>query len=339
MSEINGPILITGVFRSGTTLITQILKNHSNINIVYDSVNFMRFCYDKYNPISEFSNAEHLVLDLEKRILERWNFNVDSQGVLRNLKDKKITYSFIYELIMKDIVLKNSEKSIWGEKTTLVWTKIDGFLNMFPNGRVIHVFRDPRGVVGSWKTFTHASGKDYLDAISNCISSMQYIEKQQKDYKYKRFYALKFEDLLINPESELKRLCKKLDLNFESKMLDTEQFTDKKGNKWHNNSIINRNIIGISIRPISIWKKNLKDWEIWLIEFFMSDLMTKYGYDLENLLLGNQIIEKIIYSFGNSKLLTNFALTYLFQKKGYERFPTDPLNPKNWEEETVAKGK
>ena len=57
------------------------------------------------------------------------------------------------------------------------------------------------------------------------------------------------------------------------------------------------------------------------------------GYNLENLSLGNQVIEKIIYNFGKSKLLTNFALTYLFQKKGYERFPTDPFNPNNWEGE------
>ncbi|MGM0411630.1 MAG: sulfotransferase, partial [Bacillota bacterium] len=39
----SGPILITGTFRSGTTLISQIMRNHPNIALVYDSVNFMRF--------------------------------------------------------------------------------------------------------------------------------------------------------------------------------------------------------------------------------------------------------------------------------------------------------
>ena len=41
------PLLITGVYRSGTTLVSDILRKHPDLDITYDSINYFRFIIKK----------------------------------------------------------------------------------------------------------------------------------------------------------------------------------------------------------------------------------------------------------------------------------------------------
>ena len=41
------PILITGVYRSGTTYFSRILNAHPDLDVTYDSVNYFRFIIEK----------------------------------------------------------------------------------------------------------------------------------------------------------------------------------------------------------------------------------------------------------------------------------------------------
>ena len=90
-------IFITGIYRSGTTLVSRILNSHSNIWITYDSVHFMRFSYDKYNPIDLVENAENLVKETHARILKRWDMNFNLAKVISCIYAlKEINYRKIY---------------------------------------------------------------------------------------------------------------------------------------------------------------------------------------------------------------------------------------------------
>ena len=49
---------------------------------------------------------------------------------------------------------------------------------MFPNGKVLHIHRDPRSVgMASYKKMTNEPGYAYLDTIFNFISSVQHIKE------------------------------------------------------------------------------------------------------------------------------------------------------------------
>lgn len=328
-----GPILITGTFRSGTTLISQMIRNHSNIELIYDSVNFMRFSYNNYNPIDDFSNVKKLVKEILNRIKKRWDMEFDYREVIKKLEKEEINYALIYDTIMSDLLLKESSADIWGEKTTLVWTKIPDFFSMFPNGRVIHIIRDPRAVLASWRKMTHAPGNDYLDSILNCRSSMELAKKYKNDFANNKYKLMKFEDLIENPEKEIKDTCKKLDLNFEKNMLNTSKFTDKKGEKWDGNSMYDKKIKGISKKTKDKWKDKLSDWEIWLAEYINSDLMDVYNYKKMEPKKTEKLMDVVIKNIQDSDVVTNGILKYIFKEKGQERFPDDPFDEKNWEDE------
>ena len=61
----------------------------------------------------------------------------------------------------------------WADKTQLVWTRVPDFLDMFPNGKVIHIVRDPRNVMASFKKSTYAPEPAYISAAFNCYDSMK----------------------------------------------------------------------------------------------------------------------------------------------------------------------
>lgn len=326
-----GPILITGTFRSGTTLISQVLRNHTNVKMVYDSVNFMRFSYERYNPIYEIKNVKKLLNEIKERISERWGMNFEPEEIVESIENKKITYAQVYNELMKKLLLTDSDSEIWGEKTTLVWTKIPAFFKMFPEGRVIHIIRDPRAVLASWKNFTNAPGNDYLDAIFNCLGSMGHMRKYNRNFEEKRYIGIRFEDLVRDPHHTAQKVCKELEIEFEEEMIQTQSFKDKSGKSWSGNSMFKDKIKGFSTDTIDTWKDELKEWEIWFTEFFTHDEMIKFNYKKMDTKNTKSLIEKVMEETQSSQLVTNGALYYLFNKEGLERFPSDPLDSKTWE--------
>ena len=335
------PLLITGVFRAGTTLIAQMMNNHPDFAVLYDSVNFMRFSYQRYEPLVDFSNVEKMITEIHDRIKKRLGLGFNKKKVLEELKQihknkrKKITYSIVYDAIMSDLLLKKSGKKHWGEKTNLVWTKIPGFFEMFPKGRVIHIQRDPRAVIASWKKLTYAPGVNYLDGVFNCIDSMSSVKKYSKQFKNKRYISIRYEDLVTKKEQTLKKVCKKLEIRYSKDMLDESKFKTQKGKKWKGNSMFRKQIKGVTKSFTDVWKQKLSKEDIYIIQFFCGDLMEKFGYKKIKLKEDEELLATAREKIFSSNLVTDGALRWLFEKKGKERYPDDPIDPKNWVENRI----
>ena len=58
----------------------------------------------------------------------------------------------------------------------------------------------------SFKKMTFAPKYDYLIALFNVINAMDYALELQRTYP-DRFYCVRYENLKLNPESELKKVC------------------------------------------------------------------------------------------------------------------------------------
>ena len=259
----DSPLLITGAWRSGTTLISRILNNHPDLDVTYDSVHFLRFSLNKYDPINDRANVEKLISDTSLRLADRYGFELSVQETLKNL-DGDYSYKAIYSAIMKTFLLKTSKKKIWGEKTNLAWTKIPDFFDMYPLGRVLHIIRDPRAVLLSWKKFTNAPGNVYLDSILNCYDSMKLANTYKNEFFDKPYALITYEDLVSKPHQTLELVSKIFGIDFDAEMLNTSKFTDLIGKKWEANSIHDENMSGISTSAINRWKDKLEPWEIYL---------------------------------------------------------------------------
>lgn len=323
------PIFITGAWRSGTTLLSRIINSHSDIHITFDTVHFLRFSYKKYEPINDFKNVSSLIRDTASRLDSRYNIKLDVNTVTNELSES-CSYASIYNSIMKSLFLNGTAKTVWGEKTNLAWTSIPKFYEMYPEGRVIHIVRDPRAVLASWKKYTRAPGNDYLDSIVNCFDSMEKGLLYKDDYDSKIYQLITYEDLVVNPHETIESICASFSIDFSKKMLDTSLFTDNEGKAWKPNSIYNDEVSGISTALIGKWKTQLDDWEKYLVDQVMDGVLLKYNYSLSDVRVNDALLECAINKILDSKLAREGLLRFFLEGKGIERYPSNPTNPVNW---------
>ena len=124
----------------------------------------------------------------------------------------------IYSTLLNQI-FKDYDYKYIGETECLSWTKIPYTLEMFPKSKTLLIIRDLRDVVVSFKKMTHAPNNDYLIALFNAISAMDHCIEYENAYP-DRFYGIRFESLKANPEREVQKICKFLEVSFEPSMLD-----------------------------------------------------------------------------------------------------------------------
>ncbi len=320
-------IFISGAYRSGTTLITRILNNHSKLWITYDSVHFMRFSYDKYNPITRVKNADRLVREIRDRISRRWDMDLDSERVIAGARSRgKITYAAVYDRIMADLAARYKPGAKgWGEKTNVCWGQMPNFLKMFKDGKVIHVIRDPRDVLCSFKKATYEPGFRYLDSAFCCLNSFIRAEEFSEILGPDRHYVLKYEDLLNRPEKEVRSVCEFLGIKYEPSMIDPKAFTDRKGNKWSGNSAFEEKIETITTKPVGRWKKLAGRFEIFFVEMINRDYMARFGYELSGIDAARSEWSRIYDIVHKDKLLCDRYRHWLSTGNGVEAFPSNPL--------------
>lgn len=328
------PVFITGLYRSGTTLLSRALNAHPKLSITYDNVHFMRFCYKKFEPLNN-KNVFNLLNDVSERIFERSQIKLNTNLVISELnKLEKIQYSNIYNAIMKDCFLKNSNKLIWGEKTNVAWGAIPGFLKMFPKGKCIFLLRDPRDVLCSYKKMTTNPFPNYLDTIFASLGAFQQASYLTKKISKDNLLILKYENFVTNPEKILKDISSFIGISYNKSMVDINCYTDLTGNKWASNTSYKESLKNISPDSIGRWNKNILEEEICLLELLLKEEMVNYGYKLSQTKYSINSFIKSFEIIRNSPLLTDRFNLWLTEKRGVDTYPNNP----SWQPVTVKSG-
>ena len=329
-------ILITGCYKSGTEYTTHLLNNHPNLVAKDDIICFMRFCYGRYDPIDKEYNYSKLVFDAAQRIRYRTSYRLNVDRILEYCEEvQPVTYSLLYDLIASDLFLKDTVHS-WGDKTQLVWTKIPEFLEMFPRGKVVHVVRDPRNVMASFKKSTYAREPAYMGAVFNCFDSMKSGLLYSHEFGSDKYYLLNFEELLIDTEKTLRDIFAFLDLSSDHDLTAQESWVDVHGNPWlHNSSFMTRNDKNAAFdkqAAIQRWKKNLSKTDIALCEAINGEVMAHYGYKRSDISVH---WAKMLQPILSDDTLSTCLRNWVCERKGIEAFPTDPLQAENWGEHNL----
>jgi len=319
------PIFITGIYRSGTTLVSRILNNHPDLSVTYDSVHFMRFSYNMYNPIQSKENYSRLVKEIQKRIWKRWNMSLDADDVITRIESEgRIDYAIIYDSIMQVLLLGEKKSARWGEKTNVCWGQIPDFLKMFPKGKTIHVIRDPRDVLSSYKHMTDEPGLRYLDSAFASLHSFHSVHDYQNTLSKSNYYCLKYETLVGSAEEELRHLAEFLEIEYTPVLLDYTKFTDRGGQNWTGESSFDRSIEGISNKPVGRWKEKINSVELFFMEMILREQMVYFGYELSASLLDKDEWDKL-YGILQDDFIKERYDRWLKTGRGMEAYPSDPV--------------
>jgi hypothetical protein len=323
LPETRQPILLTGVYRSGTSILHQIVNAHPQVSLVYDAIKFLRFVVDRFAPIEE--NWEQALEETHLRLTQRWQMPFDLDNAKVELFSlPKVEAQDLYYAIMKavDPELKSNTKVRWGEKNAMVWTKVPDFLRLFPEGQVIHIIRDPRDVVASYKKMTNEIGKTYLDGAFNCLHAMNAIQAYSQCYSEKQFRFIRLEDLVSNPEDQARELCKFLDLPESNAMIQYENYRDKQGKTWQHNSAFTGSSAGIFSETNR--RSNLTDEELFLVELIAGQKMLEFGYEPSGNLPSISQCKSAFDCLEDDYLREGFDL-FMKTGNGREQYRTNPI--------------
>lgn len=241
-NEFYGPLFIVGFGRSGTKLLRTILNKNKNINILQRETAFIPRFYNRYYNNGEIL-AEENIIRLYKSLTKTTFFN--SMNKKNNLKldisfllsIENPSFQNIIEVILKFYIDNNKVNFIWGDKTPNYLKNIKVLKNIFPEAKFIHIIRDPRDVAISYnKTWN----KSIYYTAYKWKKSMDLFFREKIKFS-NDICEIYYEKLLIDPKTEISKICKFLNVEFVEDMVLGINSTEKYGNIKNQTGIITTN--------------------------------------------------------------------------------------------------
>lgn len=224
-------LFILGNPRSGTSLLRLILNAHSKIAIPPEC-GFLLWLYPNYKDwvVEDVftKRAQQFVKDLKaSKKFETWRLDTD---LLSNeiLMTRPENYTDLVQCVYQSYAKSQSKLPlILGDKNNYYINHLDELDQVFQKKIIIHIVRDGRDVVTSYRGVNKLSPDlIYLPKLSTDIDSIAkdwHINNLNIYRHYKNcnnYILVKYEDLLLNTEQILQNLLKKVELKFEEQMLD-----------------------------------------------------------------------------------------------------------------------
>lgn len=243
IEKINQDLILIGqIQRSGGTLLTQLFDNHPEIhsypseliltqpkwdwtkNLEFSTIKFnvslkldsLKKYYIKKGQSRPDKTTKNIFLFnpyIEKKIFKSLNKNN-----LRSNFDAYFT-SFFNAFINYKNNKSSNKKFITAFLPRFLMSNknIDLFFKIYPNGKLISIIRDPK----SWLMSAKKHSKSYedtkvsLELWKNCCENSLQIKKSYPE----KLILIKFEDLIIDTRNTMKKICQKININFDECLL------------------------------------------------------------------------------------------------------------------------
>jgi|SaaInlStandDraft_4_1057021.scaffolds.fasta_scaffold00354_8 hypothetical protein len=140
------------------------------------------------------------------------------------------TQSFMNDLYNQ--ISKTNKKKVIVEHTPSNLVHLDFLIKILPSLKLIHIHRDPRDIIASYKTKDWGSN----DVLQNAkwIQDVLYRwESIKKDIPNTFYLEIAFEQLIRDPEKEIRRICKYINIPFEKSLLNIDLSKHNIG-RWEN---------------------------------------------------------------------------------------------------------
>ena len=216
VDSFKGPIFIIAVDRSGTTLLNLMLDTHPDIAMPYES-KFITDFYRNGTYQIDYTNNEELTRMLENILTGRYVSRWDEALTLNDIDRSKCTNfpSTITAIYMA--YARKKGKGIWGDKDPYYVCDVDILYKLFPHAKFIFLVRDGRDVALSIKEQWWGPN-DFVNCLKYWEKMVLLSSKMLAMLPVKDVYHLRYEDLVLNPEQELRRVCSFLGVGYVANM-------------------------------------------------------------------------------------------------------------------------
>jgi hypothetical protein len=213
--KVKSPIFLVGCSRSETTLLQQMLDAHPDVAIAPET-HFIRNFYLKrkiYGDLTQDVNYRRLITDIiALPVFSEMGLN--AEHFRRAAKKIERSYAAIFYLILQQFA-RDKNARIIGEKTPNHLLYMPILEKFFPDARFIHIIRDPRAVVNSWRNVPWSTGSIGENAEWRRYMKIARLSPPSES----SILTLRYEQLILNPEASLVSVCDFSGLPFERAML------------------------------------------------------------------------------------------------------------------------
>lgn len=214
-------LFIVGVGRSGTSLLQAMLDSNSQIHFLPETGFIRRFVAAKdLDSTAQSGDAKDMLakLSTDPR-LARLEFEFS----LLDLSQISPTHigQHIYTRIVAEKIPAGVQYA--GDKDPKCVELIDLLTTIWPNCRIIHLYRDPRDVLVSKKAAQWSRDKSIFFHLVAGHAQFKFASIAEARLSEDTFYSICYERMLESPRGILQALCRWLSIPFETSMLEFNQ--------------------------------------------------------------------------------------------------------------------
>ena len=267
---LNAPIFIVGAPRSGTTLLRNMLNRHPVIAIGPET-DFNHYVYSRrqsFGSLSESQNRQRLV-DAYLATEHVRKMRVDLKALRDTLLREGTSYENFFASLLR-FYAQSQGKKRWGEKTPRHAFMTETLCDWYVSGTVIHLVRDPRDVVAS---------SLHLPGATNNVLGGAYLWlhcnlEARKAHDRPQYLLIRYEELVKQPEQELRRICAVLGVEYSPVML-LPNCDPASVLPWYR-----RAEEPVTTDRLGKWRDELTPDHVALVEWIVGPHMPSFGYEV-----------------------------------------------------------
>ncbi len=296
MSSVNPPIFIVGMPRSGTTLLSNLLNASEEIYFPQETHFFSQLDKYKKNKSKLKNSFNNFYFNKNEIYFKSWNLDSQKIDGLNSYNEKELFEDLIC------LLQKQNKKQFesWGEKTPIHFVYINEILKIYPKAKFVHIIRDPRDVFISMIASSWVKIFPFEEKISQYKISCQIHLSTHEN-----ICSVKYEDLVKEPEKNLKKIFSFTNLNYTDQILqnfnkDENLNFSEKFEPWKKN---NKN--SIDAKSMFKWKKKVDR----PLNYYISNKLKTEILQLNYESLSNKVNFKYI-SFNFKTALGNIIIRF-----------------------------
>ncbi len=226
MQPSDRPIFVVGCPRSGTTLFRVMLHAHPRIALPPENQYVMPAYHRraKFKDLSQEANRERLARWITQRQDGGFHYlQVDGEKVAREIVDSATTLGTALGIPFRAYAQK-FDKERWGDKRPAYYGFMDELDRLFPDAQFIHVVRDGRAAVASFKAkMAFPRSDDGIRGIATWIRAIDAARASGAKLGPQRYLEVRYEDFITDAEAEMRTVCTFLGEEFHPEMCQPER--------------------------------------------------------------------------------------------------------------------
>ena len=280
-------VFVMGKERSGTTLLQTFLDGHPNIVAPPES-EFVALLYPRFGKIKRWTEKD-IYNFIEELYKEPWItkiWRIDRKlltSILLSIKDEA-DYSSICKVIYYCMRGEKQNILLIADKNPIYILLINTLSTIFPEAKFIHLVREPRDNVSSHLNSFKVNNVRFVSMKWLAYNTI--LNKAQMRFPGK-FHTLLYENMVTEPELEMKKLCTFLNIAFDDRMVHNA-FPERLKNFGEQKLIFDRalDIHANLLKPVNTsnigkWKTGMSAERIQIVEAITGAFASKnYKYEI-----------------------------------------------------------